>query len=227
MEQLSRMEDAVKQLHAGQRKAIEETDRLEMLRQTEGKLTRSRLSTLRDIAKMQRSLREDAAKLAEKLTAAGAFHLTLEGIAAEMGRAAELLDDRATGVETTAAQQNALRRLDLLLEALKPEPPPEKKDDGGGGGGGKKGNQPPGDGIKRLAELKLMKLLQREIQVRTVELRQAVGDAEPSDGQRREFARLAEEQGRLADLMLKMVQPAENAPEENPENAPEEKEEEK
>jgi hypothetical protein len=227
VEQLSRMEDAVKQLHAGQQKAVAETDRLEMLRQKEGDLKRSRLATLRDIARMQRALQEDALKLAEKLTAASAFNLTLTGAAADMGRAADSLDNRSTGVETSAAQQNALRRLNLLLEALKPEPPPEKKDDdnAGGGAGGKKGAPQPGDGIKKLAELKLMKLLQQEIQLRTVELQQAVGEGEPNEDQRRQFAQLAEEQGRLAELMLKMIQPVENAPEENPENIPDEREE--
>ena len=141
-----------------------------------------------------------------------------------MGRAADLLDGRTTGAEAHLAEQNALRRLNLLLEALKPEPPPEKKEEnneGGNGGQGNKGAKPPGDGIKKLAELKLMKLLQQEIQLRTVELQLAVGAAAANEDQRRQFAQLAEEQGRLAELMLKMLQPVENAPEENPENIPE------
>ena len=136
VEQLSRMEDAIKHLHAQQQKAIEETDRLEQLRQKEGDLSRSQLASLRDIAKMQRGLQEDTRKMAAKLVASGAFNLTLGGAAADMGRAADLLDDRATSAETHLTQQNALRRLNLLLEALKPEPPPEKKDDNDNGAGG-------------------------------------------------------------------------------------------
>jgi hypothetical protein len=141
-----------------------------------------------------------------------------------MGRTADLLDNRTLGEETHQAQQNALRRLNLLLEALKPEPPPEKKEDddaGGAGGPGNKGAKPPGDGIKKLAELKLLKLLQQEIQLRSAELQLAVGAEGASADQRRQFAQLAAEQGRLAELMLKMLQPVENAPEENPENIPE------
>jgi hypothetical protein len=148
-----------------------------------------------------------------------------------MGRAADLLDDRATGAETHLAEQNALRRLNLLLEALKPEPLPEKKDDnnGGQGGQGNKPAAPPGDGIKKLAELKLMKLLEQEIHLRTIELQLAVGEGPATDDQRRQFTELAKEQGKLADLMLKMLQPTDNAPEENPENVPgpEEKNDEK
>jgi hypothetical protein len=220
VEQLSKMEDAVKHLHAQQLKAGEETDRLERIRAAEGNLTRSQLASLRDAARLQKSLEEDARKLAEQLTAAGAFQLTLSGAADDMARAASLLENRATGEETKKAQQNALRRLNLLLDALKPEPPPEKKDDddqGGGGGDKKNGPKPAGDGIKQLAELKLLKLLQQEIQDRSVELQKAVGDAVASDDQRRECAQLADEQGRLAEIMLKMLQPVENS-DENHEN---------
>jgi hypothetical protein len=217
VEQLSKMEDAVKHLHAQQQKAVEETDRLERIRVAEGNLTRSQLSSLRDAGRLQKDLEQDARKLAEQLTAAGAFQLTLSGAADDMARAVALLENRTTGEETKKAQQNALRRLNLLLEALKPEPPPEKKDDddGGGGGGDKKENgpKPPGDGIKQLAELKLLKLLQQEIQSRSSELQKAVGDAAPSDDQRRECAQLAAEQGRLAEIMLKMLQPVENSDE--------------
>ena len=222
-EQLSRMEDAVKQLHAQQQKACEETDRLEQLRRKDGEFSRSQLATLRDVARMQRSLEEDARKLAEKLTASGAFNLTLNGAASDMGRAADLLDRRTTAAETHRAQQNALDRLNMLLEALKPEPPPEKKDEGksGGGGEGNKGAKPPGDGIQKLAELKLLKLLQQEIQLRTVDLEKAVGAGEANEDQRHQFTQLAEEQGRLAELILKMLQPADKAPEENIENLPE------
>jgi hypothetical protein len=231
VEQLARMEDAIKNLHAQQQKTIGETDRLEQLRQKDGKLSRSQLASVRDVARLERSIQEDSLKLAEQLTAAGAFNLTLTGAASDMGRAADLLDDRATGAETHLAEQNALRRLNLLLEALKPEPLPEKKDDnnGGQGGQGNKPAAPPGDGIKKLAELKLMKLLEQEIHLRTIELQLAVGEGPATDDQRRQFTELAKEQGKLADLMLKMLQPTDNAPEENPENVPgpEEKNDEK
>jgi hypothetical protein len=222
VEQLARMEDAIKHLHAQQQKVIEETDRLEQLRQKEGELSRSQLSSLRDIARLERAIQADALKLAEQLSAAGAFNLTLTGAAADMGRAADLLDGRTTGAETHFAEQNALRRLNMLLEALKPEPPPEKKDDGNGGNGGQgnKGAKQPGDGINKLAELKLLKLMQQDIKLRTAELQLAVGAGGATEDQRRQFNQLAGEQGRLAELMLKMLQPVEDAPEENPANIP-------
>jgi hypothetical protein len=222
VEQLSRMEDSIKHLAAQQQKVVSETDRLEQIRQKEGDLSRSQLSSLRDIARLQRAIQADALKLADQLAGSGAFNLTLTGAAADMGRAADLLDSRTTGEETHFAEQNALRRLNMLLEALKPEPPPEKKDDnnGGNGGQGNKGAKAPGDGIKKLAELKLLKLLQQDIKLRTAELQLAVGAGGASEEQRRQFTQLSQEQGRLAELMLKMLQPADGAPEENPENIP-------
>jgi hypothetical protein len=221
--ELDRLEDAVKHLQARQEETIEQSDRLEQVRQKEGRLARSQLSTLRDIARLQRALQEDTRKLAEQVVALGVFHLTLNSAAADMGRAADFLDRRNTGAETHLAQQNALRRLNLLLEALKPEPPPENKEGssaGGKGGPGDKAAKPPGEGIKKMAELKLLKLLQQEIQLRTAELQQAVGSGNANEEQRQQFAELADEQGRLADLVVKILQPIGKAPKENPENVP-------
>ena len=76
-----------------------------------------------DLARLQHSLQVDTARLGRQLTAAAPFALALDGAAADMGRAAEALDRRETGSATQDAQRGAVHRLDLLLEALKPEPP--------------------------------------------------------------------------------------------------------
>ena len=61
-------------------------------------------------------------------------------------------------------------------------------------------------GTVSLAELKLLKSLQQEINLRTAVLAEVVGpDGKPTDQQRREYAELAEEQNALAEMILKMM----------------------
>jgi len=219
MEQLARLEDNLKHLHRQQRNAIDETQRLHALEQSQGELTRAQALALRDLVRLERSLQTDAARLGEQLAGAGAFEMALTGAAGDMGRAAALLDRRETGDGTQRAEQDALRRLDMLLEALKPEEPTAESD--GGGGQGNQQGPPPGAGIQSLAELKLLKLLQHEVNLRTEKLQQAVApDGKPDDQQRRQFQSLADQQGRLADLLLQLLRPVQQKPEDEPAGEP-------
>jgi hypothetical protein len=96
-----------------------------------------------------------------------------------------------------------------LLEALKPEPPKEDPDDSKGGQGGQgAAGKPPGSGIQTLVELKLLKLLQEDLNRRTEALESALGGADPLPAEvRRRYAELSAEQGRLADLLLNLITP--------------------
>jgi len=219
MEQLARLEDNLKHLHGQQQNAIDETKRLHALEQSQGELTRAQALSLRDLVRLERSLQTDAARLGEQLAGAGAFEMALTGAAGDMGRAAALLDRRETGDGAQRAEHDALRRLDMLLEALKPEEPTAESD--GGGGQGNQQGPPPGAGIQSLAELKLLKLLQHEVNLRTETLQQAVApDGKPNEQQRRQFQSLADQQGRLADLLLQLLRPVQQKPEDEPAGEP-------
>jgi len=223
LEQLARLEETLQGVHRHQEAVIDETLRLDKLARDQGRLTRAQTASLVQLARDQGLLRSDTVGLTEKLVGADVFNLALSGAAREMGQAAELLDRRETGAPTQQAEQNALRRLGQLLEAIKPEEPEESEDDEGEGGGqgGQQGSQPPpGSGVQTLVELKLLKLLQQEINHRTQELEQTFGRADfLPDETRREYAQLSEEQGRLAELLLDLIQPQEN-PEDIPESLP-------
>ncbi len=213
VEQLARLEDNVKHLRRQQQGALEEARRLRRLEESQGQLTRAQALAALDLARLQHSLQADTARLGQQLTGAGAFALALGGAAADMGRAAESLDRRETGSATQDAQRGAIRRLDLLLEALKPEPPAAQSENAGGGNqGGQQG--PQGDRIQNVAQLKLLKFLQQEINVRTEQLQQAVAAAgKPTEEQLRESAELSRQQGRLADVVLESLQPVRPNPE--------------
>ena len=203
---------------------MDEAQRLRGLEESQGQLTRSQALSVHELARLQHSLQTDAARLGQQLSAAGAFELALTGAADDMGRAAESLDQRQTGPPTQEPQRRAIRRLDQLVEALKPEPPAEQKADedntpSGGDNGGKK-QGPPGDGLPPLAELKLLKLMQQEINSRIEALQQAAAD-KPTPEQLREYAALSKQQGHLADIVLRSVPPAERNAEPQPEPPPE------
>ena len=115
-----------------------------------------------------------------------------------------------TGAETQHAQQNAIRRLDLVLDALKPETPQNQPNQPANADNKPpaNANQPPNQqpNTVNLSELKLLKILQEDINRRTATLAAtAVPDGQPSDQQRKEYEQLAEEQARLAELILKMI----------------------
>jgi hypothetical protein len=218
LEQLAQLEDSVKHLRRQQENALEEAKRLDRLEESQGQLNRAQASAVFDLARLQHSLQADAARLGGRLAGAGAFGLALSGAAADMGQAAESLDRRETGPPAQDAQRRAIRRLDLLAEALKPEQPAAQSENSGGGNqGGQQGQQP--RGITSLAELKLLKLLQQEINLRTEKLQQAVAAAgKATEGQLRESAELSRQQGRLADIVLESLQPVRRDPQPEPES---------
>jgi len=223
-ERLARLEDTLKQLRTRQQNVLDETLRYDGL----PRLSRAQAAGLRDLARQQELLQSETVRMADQLIRSGAFHLALSGAARDMGRAAELLGQRQTGPPTQEAEQHALGRLDLLLEALKPEPPePEQENNGGngaggaGGAGGAKGQGGAAEAAQALAELKLLRLLQEEINLRTRQLHEAVAAAENvTPEQQRRYAELSREQGQLADLVLQLLQVQPQAPEEDLEGLP-------
>jgi hypothetical protein len=207
VEKTARLSETVKNLHRRQKDVLINTQHTEQMRQSQGRLGRAELPALGDLARLQRALQVDAAGLGGQF-AGDVFGLALDGISRDMDRAAGLLDRGLTGEETQQAQSAALHRLELVLEALKPETPQTQPSTGANVpemGEGKEGQKVPQRTIS-LAELKLLKMLQREINARTVALAQSLGpNGKPTDQQRRQYAQLAEEQNRLAEMVMKMV----------------------
>ena len=216
-EQLARLEDGLKSLHQRQKRLIEETERLENVRATEGRFTRAQAATINDLARQQKSLQSETSLLAEKLSLAEVIHLALEGATKHMARSAELLEHRDTGSQTQTAQEAARRRLAQLLSAFENKPKPNSGQGGGGDGGG--GGSESRDPSQMLTQLKLLKVLQEDLNSRFGTLTtRPEGTREPID---RELAEIAAEQGKLAQLALKLAEPPQDNPQDNPEDNPE------
>ena len=224
MEQLAKIQDSLEALRLAQQGVVEETSRLTELEQSQGRLTRGQAASVRDLALEQSAIRSDTELLREKLSAAAAFRLALEGAAQQMARAAEYLDRRELGPPVERAEVAALRRLEQLLLALASDDEEQEGGEQGGAPGeeGDTGDQMPGDGIADIAQLKLIRLLQQEINARTVELEEQYGrQSGLTPEQEVEYAQLSEEQGALADLVRNLLVPEEAKPEDAPDSLPE------
>jgi hypothetical protein len=222
-EQLARVEQAIAGIIARQKNVIAETQRLDGLKQMQP-LDTAQQTALRNVAAEQRLLADESDQLRPRLDAAPAFAFALEGIVDRMRNAAGLLQRGETGDAAQQSEQAALTRLEQLLAALKSDdsaagkdmPPPNEQENP------PVAQSPPGDLAGAMAELKLLKLLQEEINRRTAELedfRTKNGQLSPTEEE--ELASLAREQGRLADMVYNLIEATTSRPEDNPEGLPE------
>ena len=215
MEQLSKLKDHLLALSERQDKLAEETSDYEKTRAAKG-LTRAQITGVRALGRTQDALKGEATELTERLDAAPAFALQLKKAAAKMGAAADQLQghkaETPSLADPLAAEQYASKRIKQLLEALKPDPP----ENGGAAPppGGGPGGQPPGgrnrggDGIGLGAQLKVLKLLQVEINDRTEAIDEVKARKKTlTPGQQAELEGLADDQRKIADLARDLTKP--------------------
>ena len=218
-EQLEKVATEIKTLAERQQGVLTETKRLNDVQSARGNWNRAQLKTLRDLAETQRGLRLETNGLAEKLSAAEVFALAVKRASRQMEQAALRLDEKQTGPETQQFEQAALQRFQELVEALqhdqgqKPPDPPENQP--GGNGGGQQPPQPV-DTVAMLAQLKMLRSLQVELNTRMQTLGDKRDTGNPLTGaELEELQGLGEEQGELADLgskFLKMFEKPEQEP---------------
>ena len=222
-EQLTRIEQSIAGIVARQKSVIAETQRLDTLQQAQP-LDAPQQAALRNIAGEQQLLAEETNQLRPRLDAAPAFAFALEGIIDRMRQAAGLLQRGETGRSAQRLEQDALARLEQMLAALKPDdsaagedmPPPNQQENP------PMAQPPPGDLAGAMAELKLLKLLQEEINRRTAELEELrAKNDQLSPAEEEELAALAREQGRLADMVYNLIEATAPRPEDNPDALPE------
>lgn len=213
-EQMARLEQHINGLVVRQEAAKREAERLLGLKQSHnGNLTQAQSDSVSDLGREQESLALETRALGQGPQLPSAFALQLEWTASDMSSAAALLRDRMLDKPAIVAQAAALDRLRMILEALQaassagnnnqndspmgdppPMPPPPADD------------APPPD-IHDLAEVKLLRAMQAAINAKTAELEKLrAADSSLPKGVAGQLALLAEEQGRVADLALKLVQ---------------------
>lgn len=208
-EQMTRLEDHLKAILDGERQLLEETRHYADVEQSQGELTRAQAVSVGDLARQQQSLADDTTGVAKKLTTP-VFRLALTEAARQMQRAAQLLEKRETAGPSQQAEERAIDLIAHALEALKPtskdqpQQPPEEDGEEGGKSDQKKGG---GDPSQMLAEMKLLKWMQEDVNARTKALEQTyrdAGDLTPEAQQ--EYRDLSQQQGLIAEMILKLSQ---------------------
>ncbi len=224
-EQLEKIADQLKAMIPRQQGVIDETRRLDEVHRQKGKWSRGTLRSLRDLAEIERGLREETERLIETLTAAEVFALALKGAAREMDRAADLLAKRKTDDATIRHEERAKQRFIDLIEALKTD---DKKQDQQQQQNQTPGGQqatPPTDGIPNLAQLKMLKTMQQDLMDRTAEIAARIegqGNIDAADQQ--ELQDLALEQSELADLARNLTSFATAGSQQDPATEPNDQE---
>jgi hypothetical protein len=214
-EQMARLEQLVHGLIQRQKSVTAEIVRLaELLKTQAGKWTDAQRASVQTLATQQRDLAADTGQMATNMADAEVFAVALRGAVREMVRVAQRLETDDVGDETHTASLNAELRLEQLLTALKPDQPnddPPKQND----------NQDSQDMqpavVHSVAELKLLRLMQGELNRRTAELESKRSpQGKLTSAQQQELEQLAAEQGHLADIVLKLVRQAAGGPTELP-----------
>jgi hypothetical protein len=215
-QQMNQLEQSLHGWHERQSKILAETARIDGL-SSAGQPPAPDPAAARGLAQDQRALETEMRQQTGKLTAAEVFHLALAQAARDMTRAADDLDRGETGTNPQQAEQSAAASLARLLEALQPaKPKPNPEQPGGDEGQGGGGQQPGKRSSASIAELKLLKLMQEDLNARYQQLHQSKPTPRLAD----QLGELAAEQGRLAELAQKMSQPVEADPAEDAESEP-------
>ncbi len=224
MEQQARVQDAVQHLHRQEEEIAKETREFAGM-ERDGALGRAQIASLLELARQQELLGGEADRLAKSLDEGNVFRMALTAAVDAMGRAATHLQRRQTGRITQEAEQSAIDRLKLLLAAMEPEKPGQSSGGSGQGNQGPKKNEGgPSGGVLPLAQLKLLKLLQEDLNLRTQQLHQAEAAGKPAAELRDDYSRLSDEQNRLAESMFQLLHPQpENGDPEGGENEGKEK----
>jgi hypothetical protein len=178
---------------------------------------------LDDLSKDQKALGEETSRLTEKeLAKAEVFVRMLQKAAKAMEQAGDEMERHRGQVQenpeqtapdeaTVKLQEEAKRRLEQVLEALKPDRGGARRPSKQGGGG--EGGQPnagqngaPNDGIPPLAQLRLLRALQNEVNQRTDAFSKQHPDPKKlTEQEKKELQDLSREQQEVADLLEKLT----------------------
>ena len=225
-EQAAKFADEIKSLRDRAQRLLDESDRIHGVVKKAGKWERPVRTSLNDLRQQQLGLAGEVRALIEKKFAGAAvFERMLRQSADAMDLAAKRMDSRLDSAETgpfdqeleeiadtgiRGQQRLAIKRLDQLLESLKPDPPGAAPKPMAGGmppdmppqAAGK-----PGDQLPPLAQLKALRALQADLAERTEAFDKAHLDrTKLNDDEVAELESLEKMQLDVADLIKQLTQ---------------------
>ncbi len=218
-EQISKLADLIRPLKERQEALTADTTHSQERVQRKGAWSRSFKADFLRKREAQRSLGEETKDLATKrLTNAPVFARLMRRASEAMNDASERMEQVATqpvepaqlpDAETARLQQLAVRRLTQVVDALKEAAEKMQQAKGGGGGGGAAGAAAQNDGIPPLAQLKLLRDLQKDVNERTETFRKQHPDLKTLEAKdKNELSAIRKDQQDVAELIDELTRPA-------------------
>jgi hypothetical protein len=211
-EQFAKMSDLIKSLAERQSKMVEETVGYDKKKSDTGSLSLPQKAGVRNLGLIEDGLKQETVELAQRMDdGVPVFSLILKKAADSMGKASDSLQQLETGKPTQASERSAAERLQQLIDSLQPDKPKDgeqQQQQQKEGEEQQQGGQQEGDGIPTVAQLKMLKRLQTEINNRTGDYDKIVkGGQKLTLEQKNDLESLKTEQGRLADLLRDLSKP--------------------
>jgi hypothetical protein len=231
-EQLTRILEVIERLRDRQAALITDTDDLRNRVKDFGKWTLGHRKSLLGLKDAQNGLKDEVEKIIpEDLATTPVFARMLQRSAEAMGlaskRAADLCaevapedssPDKLPDAELTKQQKQALLRLEQVIDAVKsqleaPPPPAPKQPNNPAGAQPPDGSPSPQNGLPPLAQLKLLKTLQLDVNKRSEEFQKAHPDLNKlSDAEKAEYNSIIRDQQDVRELLEEMRRPPEEKP---------------
>lgn len=207
-EKVATVRDLWKGILVIQQEVLDQTEKLNIAHEEKKQWNRIQLKALSELATKQNQIVEASAQTAEFVAPARILSLSLKRAIQSMEGARDLLADRQTGILTQAAQIAARDRLKQILDAFEQHQENQKNQQQSPGGG--EGQQPQDQGeqpiVPPLAELKILRSLQQELNQRTDSLSQELAKAPDNSATlNNELDQLGREQEELLQLLTETL----------------------
>lgn len=173
----------------------------------DGVLSRLEARTVRRLAHEQESLKDETASLQARVAETVVYDWAIGLVVGGMGEAAGRLASRDLSAGTVEVLAEILAQLDQLIESLIEEGnPPEDEFASGGAGGGADPQHKPKGPVPTLAELRLLKMLQLDLNRRTKKLAADSESADVSEETLSGISDLGKRQKKIRELAEKMIE---------------------
>lgn len=208
-EQLFQIEQELKKMLSVQKDVLNKTQEIEKQRPgADQPLPRRAKLMVKQVFGEQLQLSDATKAIVKKLEDAPVFQWVMTTTQNDMNEAAARLDKEDSGALTQEIQEDVIRKLGDLIEALRKErtkPQQQQQGGGGGGGGGKQPLVPP------LAELKMLMIMQKQVNLQTKKIDDDVskarkeGKTDLSKDQRDKLRRAAVKEGEISRITNKIA----------------------
>jgi hypothetical protein len=170
------------------------------------RLGRRDIRTVRGLAARERELVDETATVKERVGSTVIYDYAMGALIQDMAQASDRLDGRELSAETGDAFDDLVVQLDALIAALVEEgAPPEDQfaEDGGGSGGSQSQRKSP---VPKLAELRLLRTLQEQLNVHTKRLAESIGGTPASESTLKRIEDMGRRQRQVRELAEQMIE---------------------